>query len=125
MHEIPLMPAGSNSFVLSIEEYTEGNMKGSVFGPSMPVPTSFNSLSSLIIMIDEILDIEFNQADQEIKPTPMSFKPNVEIEILFRQNQTWQGRVHFVEQKAVASFRSVLELIIILEMKFGSGYTKG
>ena len=41
--------------------------------------------------------------------------PDVELEILFRQNYSWQGRFRRPGDPGVTTFHSVLELLILLE----------
>ena len=37
------------------------------------------------------------------------------IRVLYRQNATWQGTVHWVEENKDSSFRSELELMHLIE----------
>ncbi|MBR4934676.1 MAG: hypothetical protein IKZ01_02260, partial [Anaerotignum sp.] len=38
-----------------------------------------------------------------------------ELEIIFRQNASWQGNIVYVEQNLSSAFRSVLELFTLLD----------
>jgi hypothetical protein len=38
-----------------------------------------------------------------------------ELEILFRQNASWQGNVIYAEQNLSSSFRSLLELLSLID----------
>ena len=38
-----------------------------------------------------------------------------ELEIIFRQNASWQGNLVYAEQNLTSSFRSVLELLTLLD----------
>ena len=44
--------------------------------------------------------------------------PTFELEILFRQNYSWQGRLRLPKIGKEAVFRSVLELLLIIETFF-------
>ena len=45
----------------------------------------------------------------------MAERRTFELEILFRQNYSWQGRLRWPKGQREASFRSVLELLILME----------
>ncbi len=47
------------------------------------------------------------------------------IQVKFRQNATWQGKVQWVEQKREQSFRSVLELMGLLAEAQGKAKQNG
>ena len=47
-------------------------------------------------------------------------KEALELEILFRQNYSWQGRLRLPKIGKEAVFRSVLELLLIIETYFES-----
>ena len=49
-----------------------------------------------------------------MKPNRM-MPADFEIEILFRQNYSWQGKLRYLRTGQEAVFRSVLELLIQLE----------
>ena len=42
-------------------------------------------------------------------------KATFELQVLFRQHSSWQGILVWKERKAEQSFRSVLELVILLD----------
>ena len=46
---------------------------------------------------------------------PMGQKATFAVRILFRQNASWQGAITWLEGKREQSFRSVLELILLLD----------
>ncbi|MGI6097001.1 MAG: hypothetical protein ACOYBM_02655 [Dethiobacteria bacterium] len=37
------------------------------------------------------------------------------VRILFRQNASWQGELHWLEQDKKCSFRSLLELVTLIQ----------
>ena len=92
---------------------------------------TFHSLSQLLIKINDELDLEkFPQAYAELRrfqdPRKMEEKPQelpkiqagaaatFAIRILFRQNVSWQGSITWVEGGQEVCFRSVLELIVLM-----------
>ena len=92
----------------------------------------FNSLSQLLLGINREMDREnFPQSFSELRKfqTP-SVQPDSAttflkqengtvatffVRILFRQNASWQGTVTWVEGKQEVYFRSVLELIVLMD----------
>ena len=93
---------------------------------------TFESLSQLLIKINDTLDLEkFPQAYAELRrfqdpqkmAEPTQDVPKYQsgtaatfaVRILFRQNASWQGSVTWVEGRQEACFRSVLELIVLMD----------
>ena len=52
-------------------------------------------------------------------PGALPGKASFELDILFRQNYSWQGRLKWPEAGKEAVFHSVLELIFLLESAVG------
>ena len=114
MREYRMTPIGANVFGIYLESCEDGQARGCISGGSIRKPIPFTSLSRMILLLDEQMDI----ADREtpgITEQP-STAPSFEIEILFRQNYSWQGKVRWPARRKEAAFRSVLELITIIEM---------
>jgi hypothetical protein len=97
---------------------------------------TFESLSQLLIKINDTLDMEkFPQAYAELRrfqdpqkiAEPVQDVPKYQsgavatfaVRILFRQNASWQGSVTWVEGRQEACFRSVLELIVLMDNALG------
>ena len=93
---------------------------------------TFQSLSQLLLKINNELEAaQFPQAFDELrkfhdpKALPVSPPETAEIptgdaatftiRILFRQNASWQGTITWLEGKQEQSFRSVLELIFLMD----------
>ena len=60
---------------------------------------------------------EWNELEQNaLQPeaTPIE-KPTFIVRVQYRQNATWQGTIQWVEQKKTQQFRSVLEMIKLME----------
>lgn len=119
MRQPHITTPGTDTFLVSIESFEDGAMRGVLDSVGMTAPARFNSLPSLIIMIDNILDQQEEALQPVIRQIDPSFVPTMELEVLFRHNHTWQGRVRWDSGQKQATFKSVLELLIILEMAFG------
>ena len=96
----------------------------------------FYGLSQLLLGINRKLDQEnFPQSFSELRKFHMpAQKPNASssvpgqkrgsvatfsIRILFRQNASWQGAVNWIEGNQEVYFRSVLELIVLMDDALG------
>lgn len=110
---------GTDTFLVSIDSVEDGTIRGVFDSVGMTAPQSFNGLPSLIIMIDNILDQQEEASHPVIRQIDSSFIPTIELEILFRHNHSWQGRARWDGGLKQATFKSVLELLVIFEMAFG------
>ena len=119
MRQLHVTTPGSDTFFIRVDSYEDGAMKGAFDSVCMAGPCEFNSLPSLIIMIDNVLDQQEEALAPVIRQIDPSFVPTIELEVLFRHNHTWQGRVRWESGQKQATFKSVLELMVILEMAFG------
>jgi hypothetical protein len=97
---------------------------------------SFHGLTQLLIGINDSLNQEnFPQAFTQLRKfqNPRSQTPVIcerltapsgliatfSIRILFRQHSSWQGTISWLEGKQEECFRSVLELIVLLDNALG------
>ena len=67
----------------------------------------------MVLLIEERLDILSEAPTQP--PVMQPGVPTFELEILFRQNYSWQGRLRWPAGAQEAAFRSVLELLVLME----------
>lgn len=114
MRECRMTPIGANVFGIHVEQRDDGQIRGHITGGHIRKPIPFTSLSRMILLLDEQMDIENDDIPEKHPPQPDN--PTFELEILFRQNYSWQGRLRWPEGGKEAAFRSVLELITILEL---------
>lgn len=115
MNNTRLVPSGSNSFLIRIDDTSHGDIKGVVDGASLKNPLEFSSFMNLVFKLENILDEQddfFMTEELNVFKVPDDFEPDLELEVLFRQNHSWQGKIRLLEQKKEATFRSVLELLI-------------
>ena len=119
------------SSVICVDSYDDKVMKGRIYNPYLEGEIAFSSTMSLILYMEELLEeMSFPQA-YEIKRSFGQFKTYIyqtgqvlsnykgkkatfEIKILFRQNASWQGTVLWIEEEKEESFRSVLELMLLM-----------
>ncbi len=111
MRESRMSPIGTNTFGIFIDKTMDGEISGRIVGCGAPADSRFTSLTKMILLVDELLDRD----QQEERVTTAPRQPDFELEVLFRQNYSWQGRLRWLSGGKEATFHSVLELIFILE----------
>jgi len=112
-------PCRPNDAILMVQSYQDGEMHGQLVHPRVGGPREIRSISHLILTLDELLQSGeglvsyqvFEPAGYESIQRIATFR----IQILFREHYTWQGCILWEEQRKEATFRSVLELIRILD----------
>ena len=142
---------GNGNVLICIDEYNEGEMKGSIYSSSEGEPDKFTSAITLVKEINRIFDEGdapqstmkvrgFNRTGQnnsqkredtrrsgkaadprKISAVQMNAHGNVatfRVRIKFRQNASWQGELYWVEKNKEENFRSVLELLMLIDSSF-------
>lgn len=113
MRETRILPIGTNTFRIYIDRRDGEIIQGRLTGGGSNAVVEFTSISRMIILLDGLLDLEERSSD--LSPPELPGTPTYELEILFRQNSSWQGRLKLLKEGKEAAFRSVLELIFLLE----------
>jgi len=116
-------PCRTNDAVLLAQSYEEGEMSGMLIHPRLGSPREIRSVPQLILLLDELLVQEESLISYHaFEPTgyeSIERMATLRIQILFREHYTWQGCILWEEQRKEATFRSVLELIQILDEILG------
>ena len=124
--------------VVCVDAYDEGVLKGRLYNPSSPDGECFHSLMDFLLKMEALLDrMNFPQPFAEVrafssKTVPTTASPPQEemhegkratfaLRVLFRQNASWQGSVSWLEGGQEESFRSVLELLILMNSALSAG----
>lgn len=121
---------GYRTTLVCIDSFEKGVPRGRFFNPYMESEQCFESLTQFLQGMETALDsMDFPRAFQTVRtfaPLPNGNLPPGEemsrtgkqatfaIRILFRQNASWQGSVTWLEGKSEQSFRSALELILLM-----------
>lgn len=125
------------SIRVCVDSYAHGVLKGRYYNLGLEGSgRKFESLVQLLISVEDLLDsINFPQAFAAKR----SFAPHSDTEpcepvsadsqagecgtflirLLFRQHTSWQGSVVWVEGGGEQTFRSVLELILLIDSALG------
>ena len=124
------MPSGRNEVIARVMSYQDRCVKGILSGPRLEGPTAFFSLSHLLMIMEELMDRE-NDPQRGEEPRTFGRKETqqlaagdlageqplatFQIRVLFRQNASWQGSLIWTDRELDAQFRSVLELIRLID----------
>ena len=117
--------------VICVDGYENGILSGRFYNPHLGNGESFRSMLELVLRVEHMLDeMDFPQAFTAARTfakgqTPES-NPSGEtlqsgrlapftVKILFRQNASWQGSVIWQEGREEQSFRSLLELLTLVD----------
>lgn len=123
------------TMIVCVDSYEEGVPRGRFYNASHDEVQAFQSLTQLLILMEQKLnEAKFPQAFDEIRTfgTPKAACSQEETEqglrhgnistfairVLFRQNASWQGSITWLEGGQEESFRSVLELIFLMDSAF-------
>ena len=117
--------------VVCIDAYHRGELSGRFYNPYLPQGMEFASLLEFFRKMEDLLDQRnfpqsFTVTRSFGRPPPRVEKPpnlaaregrrgTFLLRILFRQNASWQGNLVWTDAKLESSFRSALELILLLD----------
>jgi len=121
----------NQKILVCIDSYENGNPRGRLYN-SYIGDVGFESLSQLLIRTEEILDeLQTPQAytthrsfSHLVEPMENGCDGNranrgseatFELRVIFRQHTSWQGVIVWQERRQEQSFRSVLELILLMD----------
>lgn len=121
----------SRKNLVCVDSYDGGVLKGRLLSAWQDIEC-FSSLSQFLIKMEQLLD-EMQQPQSYTTPRTFSdlLQPQTcsedgsrsrrgdratfELQILFRQHSSWQGVLHWRERGLEHSFRSVLELVMLID----------
>ncbi len=137
------MKAGKNkmvsenmrSCIIRVEGYDNKNLQGIFYNLYYGTEVVFESLTKLLLLMEELMDeLDCPQASLKGKRFDIAYKvpersnislvssksdrdalATFRIKVLFRQGASWQGTIEWLEEKLETSFRSVLELIKLMD----------
>lgn len=119
MKKFNLLSCRTNAATLAVSSYQEGELRGWLLHPRLDSPKEVHSVPQLLFFIDDLLFREDHLISYHaFAPTGLEHIPRIatiQIQILFQEHHTWQGCLLWEDQQKEAPFRSVLELIQILD----------
>lgn len=105
--------------VLVVTSYQEGQLEGWLAHSRAEEPQQIKSIPQLLFYIDKhLLQAEGAISYQAFEPAKYAQFQGIStlrIQVLFQEHHTWQGCILWEEQKLEIPFRSVWELIRILD----------
>ena len=118
--------------VVCIDSYKEKILNGRLYNPYLDGEVYFHSTMEFIGAIENLLEqMDFPKAFEEkrtfakqakegyvVQSCPLDKEGNLttfELKIFFRQNTSWQGTLCWMEKGQEESFRSALELLILMD----------
>ncbi len=123
------IPYEIKTSLVKITSYADRELQGTLINPYFAREMRFSNALQFLALVEELLDAigcphkametpGFKSArcepmigDADERPALATFKLNV----LFRQNASWQGRLVWLDKKSETQFRSALELLMILD----------
>lgn len=119
------------TFLIYIDSFENGVPVGQYSNPCREESGQFQSLTQLLLKLEQSLDVEnipqsFNKVRTFFPLTgywldiPADERPRMGkmstfvVQILFRRNASWQGTITWLDQNQTQNFRSVLELIVLI-----------
>ena len=131
---------GAGITLVCIDAYNDGVLTGRIYNSRFGEAESFRSTVGFLTRMEQLLAIEdspqpFNAVRTfapviSLLPDPPALtSPRVgklatmELHILFRQNASWQGSIRWLEEKQEQHFRSVLEMIFLIDSALGGAGT--
>lgn len=114
-----------------IDSYENAVLRGRFYNPYLTGGQTFHSMTQFLLGMEQALDaMDFPKAYTATRtfaappeqwtgaaeePYRMGEQATFAVRILFRQNASWQGSVTWLEGKQEQSFRSALELILLID----------
>lgn len=131
-------PYEVKSSLIRVTGYKERNIEGFIENPYFEKPRYFANLTQFMLIMEALSDdisypqrLNENRAfsgsdDSEkrgegVMPAESKAPENTadiatfKLNILFRQNSSWQGSILWLEKNLNAQFRSALELVMLLD----------
>ncbi len=117
--------------IVCVDSYQNGVPAGRFYNPYYPDGEAFYGLVRFLVRMEDTLDaMDFPQSFTAVRafmstPTDVGAPPEeavregklatFAVRILFRQNASWQGSVTWLEGNRSQSFRSALELVLLMD----------
>jgi len=133
--------------LVEVSKNEKGDIKGALYSKYLEAPYEFGNMINMIQKMEEIFDaVGFPQAfmstrtfsnDKRVASRPDvegsvflnrsnqkeadGNKCTFEISVRFRQNATWQGQIFWTEKNMRQNFRSVLEMLKLMDEALTEG----
>lgn len=131
MNNIGNRGGGHQITTVCVDEYIDGVMRGRFYNRTIEGGRAFQSVVQFLLEMERMLDAAESPkayaarrlfADPLAQPAESSDEmcqtgklATFAVRVIFRQNAGWQGSVTWLEGGQEQSFRSVLELLLLLD----------
>lgn len=128
------VPYEMKTSYLKIWSCDEKVLKGTLTNSYYDSPLYFDNLMTLLLLMNELLDsLNYPQRAMEERrfgessgvpladshrlsqPEPAKLLASFKLNVLFRQNASWQGNLVWIDKEGEAQFRSALELVCLID----------
>ena len=127
----PFWVSDSRKMTVCVDDYDNGILRGRFYN-NFHDASRFDSLSQFLIRMEALLEenqtpqaytshrtfsqmLRPDEEESSSAPIKKGRKATFELQVLFRQHSSWQGILIWKERGAEQSFRSVLELVMLLD----------
>ena len=130
-----MVPEDMRSCIIRVERYNNKNPEGAFYNLYYGKEVPFENLTRLLLLMEELMDEmdypqasvksrRFNQKQkiperhsipEKLLISPCEALATFKVKVLFRQGASWQGKIEWVEENMETSFRSVLELVKLMD----------
>lgn len=115
--------------VVCIDDCADGVYTGRLINLGLPEPIKFHGVMQFLLEMEKLLDdMRFPEPFVQTRnfaltagspanteqDTAYGHLATFNLRVLFRQNASWQGSVQWLEGRQEESFRSVLELLLLM-----------
>lgn len=123
---------GTGTFIINVDSYQDGVLTGKYYYPHEGKSGQFFSLMQLVLSMEQIMDetdspqafqkkhtfssLYFLNRDSESQVFSKGGRlASFSVHVIFRRNASWQGTVVWLEKGQSGNFRSMLELLLMID----------
>lgn len=114
-----MFPCQTRSALVVVTAYRDGVLDGLLMHPRLEKAQRIHSLSHLLLYLDSLLDLDTCPGSPSplVHPDPACTNAiaTFQIQVLFREHYSWQGRLVWMDKNQEAVFRSVMELMQLMD----------
>ena len=131
-----MIPEEMRTSIVRVYSYQDKNLQGTFYNPYYGEEIVFENITQLLLLMEDMMDEmgspqasiqarSFEQMPKRLDKTKIAKRlllhPHQEsiatfsVKVLFRQGASWQGKVRWLDEGKETSFRSVLELIKLMD----------
>lgn len=108
--------------LICVDSYDQGVLQGRLYDAGREIG-AFSSLSQFLIRMEHFLEQAHHPQQATGSKDPFSIESSVRrgskatfaMQVVFRQHTSWQGLLLWQEGQVYRPFRSVLELVILID----------